>query len=221
MKFKIKGMVVDKVEPVSTVDGRDLHSELLIRKRYSVWIKTQIERLNLVLKEDYVISTPSKVYLEVHPKIEYYFTLNSAKHIAMISLTEKGREVRQYFIDCEEELKRRTFGRLDKANIKLRKENESLKSFKKLHEVHNEDSDGYKLLSIRIKGKSIKVGKFRIKDLDKARDCIKNIRKDLGDDIGLEEKKTIIREEIEKQMGYRNIQRRQTLDQYHEDLKIA
>jgi prophage antirepressor-like protein len=36
------------------------------------------------------------------PRIDYHLTLQGAMHIAMISNTEKGFEVRDYFIECEE-----------------------------------------------------------------------------------------------------------------------
>mgnify|MGYP002859645042 CR=1 FL=1 len=38
-------------------------------------------------------------------KIDYFYTINAAKHIAMMEKTEKGYLVRSYFIKCEEMLK--------------------------------------------------------------------------------------------------------------------
>jgi len=35
--------------------------------------------------------------------IEYILTLDTAKHLAMIQRNQKGKEVRDYFIQCEKE----------------------------------------------------------------------------------------------------------------------
>lgn len=40
------------------------------------------------------------------PRRECYLTLEAAKHIAMLAGTEKGFDVREYFIECERRAKR-------------------------------------------------------------------------------------------------------------------
>jgi phage anti-repressor protein len=62
-----------------------------MRKQYTNWAKHQIESLGLVENQDFV-QLPQKVKVGV--KIDHYFTLNAAKHIAMASRSPK-RDVEQ------------------------------------------------------------------------------------------------------------------------------
>lgn len=89
-------------ETVQTVNARDLHGFLEVGKDFSNWIKAQIERARLVEGRDYltyedVAQLPSGAK---HRK-EYALTLDAGKHVAMMSNTDKGFEVREYFIECE------------------------------------------------------------------------------------------------------------------------
>lgn len=89
-------------QEVNTVNARDLHSFLGIGKDFSSWIKKQIERARLVENRDYLVFTQKGENLEGgRPTTEYHLTLEAGKHIAMLSGTEKGFEVREYFIECE------------------------------------------------------------------------------------------------------------------------
>lgn len=95
-------------EAVQTVNARDLHAFLEVGKDFSTWIKVQIERARLVEGRDFAIET-------THPKggavgnrgltKEYHLTIESGKHVAMMSGTDKGFEVREYFIECERRAK--------------------------------------------------------------------------------------------------------------------
>lgn len=40
-----------------------------------------------------------------HNKVEYYTTLKMAKELSMVERNEKGKQAREYFIECEEQLK--------------------------------------------------------------------------------------------------------------------
>jgi phage anti-repressor protein len=103
-------------EVVQTVKARDLHANLNIRKDFSDWVKAQIKRAGLTENEDYCYVNgseepaangvyPQKVEgatdLGGRPSVEYYFTIDAAKHIALMSNTPRGREVRKYFIAVE------------------------------------------------------------------------------------------------------------------------
>lgn len=81
-----------------SVSARELHEGLCIEKRFSAWFETNSS--GFIENEDY---TP---YLWVHPQnkqefTDYHLTVDMAKHICLMSRTEKGKECRQYLIDLE------------------------------------------------------------------------------------------------------------------------
>lgn len=67
--------------------------------RTSNWIKAQVIRARLVEGRDFA-SSPSRA-TSGQPTIEYHLTLEAGKHVAMLSETDKGFEVREYFIERE------------------------------------------------------------------------------------------------------------------------
>jgi len=87
---------------VNTVNARDLHAFLGVGKDFSNWIKKQIERARLVKNRDYLVFAQKGENIEGgRPTTEYHLTLEAGKHIAMLSGTDKGFEVREYFLECE------------------------------------------------------------------------------------------------------------------------
>ena len=92
-----------------TVSARDLHEFLEIRKHFSDWIKDQIDRADLTEKIDYVVHkkvvVTNQQLTNVGDRIEYHLTLDSAKHIGMLSGTPRGKEIRKYFIEIEKSFK--------------------------------------------------------------------------------------------------------------------
>jgi len=86
----------------NTVNARDLHSFLGVGKDFSNWIKKQVERARLLENRDFVVSAQKGENPEGgRPATDYHLTLEAGKHIAMLSGTEKGFEVREYFLECE------------------------------------------------------------------------------------------------------------------------
>jgi anti-repressor protein len=96
-------------DPVQTINARELHVFLEIGKDFSNWIKAQIERARLVDSRDYCVSEvfPQKGENSKggRPSKEYHLTIEAGKHIAMMSGTDKGFEVREFFIECERRTK--------------------------------------------------------------------------------------------------------------------
>lgn len=85
---------------INAVSARELHELLQVSKKYADWIKYQIESLQLVDNVDY-ISLSQKREGNNATMVTHYVTLEIAKHISMASRCARGREIRDYFIECE------------------------------------------------------------------------------------------------------------------------
>lgn len=84
------------------VDARQLHERLEVGKDFSTWVKDRIDQAGLFENEDYVVFTNSGENPQGgRPSKEYALIVGAAKHIAMMERNEKGKEIRQYFIDYE------------------------------------------------------------------------------------------------------------------------
>lgn len=90
------------------VNARDLHELLESKKDFSEWIKNKVINSSLFVEnEDYCLLPnlgEQKNGRGGHNKIEYALTINVAKQVALMENTQKGKEIRQYFIECEKEL---------------------------------------------------------------------------------------------------------------------
>lgn len=93
------------LEPL--VSARDLYKALDLKRHFTDWIKQNL-LTNFVEGVDYEASLISEPYnLQYPDKVQqlkdYYLTLDTAKNIAMMSKTEKGKQVRAYFIQVEKQ----------------------------------------------------------------------------------------------------------------------
>lgn len=94
-------------EPIPTTNARDLHAFLEVGKDFSTWIKSRIEQYDFEEGRDYVVTAPqnggaSRGGLN---RREYHISLDMAKELSMVERTPKGKEARQYFIECERRVK--------------------------------------------------------------------------------------------------------------------
>lgn len=84
-----------------TVSARELYKALEVSSRFSRWFDTNKEMF--VDGEDYNKCTSSTVVNNgaVRELEDYEITVLMAKHLSMMSRTEKGKEIRNYLIDLE------------------------------------------------------------------------------------------------------------------------
>lgn len=87
---------------VQTVNARDLHEALGIGWKFADWIKEQLQ--DFKENQDYAIfSVKTEKMGKGRPMKDYALTLDTAKHICMLSRCEKGKQLRQYFIEVEKQ----------------------------------------------------------------------------------------------------------------------
>lgn len=96
------------IQPV--VNARELHAFLKVQRDFSTWIKGRIQEYRFVKNVDYIIvqnlTSPKRGTSKSRQRvlIDYYLSLDMAKELGMVEKTDKGREVRRYFIKCEKVL---------------------------------------------------------------------------------------------------------------------
>ena len=89
-------------EPV--VSGRQLHETLGVKTRYNDWFNRMTE-FGFTENEDYLAITQKRVTAQGNAtnQTDHIIKLDMAKEIAMIQRTDKGKEVRTYFIQVEKD----------------------------------------------------------------------------------------------------------------------
>ena len=89
----------DGEEP--SVSARELHKSLRVSKRFSAWFETNSQ--GFIENEDFTsVLSGTVVNNGAHREIQdYSLSVDMAKHICLMSRTEKGKECRQCLIDLE------------------------------------------------------------------------------------------------------------------------
>lgn len=89
-----------------TVSARELHEWLGVATPYTMWFQRRSEEAQLVDGKDFMsLSQTCEKLGEGRPSKDHAVTINAAEHIAMLERTDKGKAVRQYFIDHERQSK--------------------------------------------------------------------------------------------------------------------
>jgi P1-antirepressor homolog len=92
----------DNQEPV--VSGRQLHETLGVKTRYDNWFSRMTE-YGFTENQDYLVTSifGHNSNGGRQNKVDHIIKLDMAKEIAMIQRTERGKQVRQYFIQVEKD----------------------------------------------------------------------------------------------------------------------
>ncbi len=89
-----------------TVSARDLYTALEIKQRFSAWFENNSK--NLIEDMDFTtVLTDTEVKnnggTQLRQLQDYQLTLDASKQIAMMSASEKGKQIRMYFIEVEKQ----------------------------------------------------------------------------------------------------------------------
>lgn len=91
----------DNQEPI--VSGRQLHEALDVKTKYADWFNRMID-YGFVENQDFLLlKNEQQTGRGGHNKVDHIIKLDMAKEIAMIQRTERGKQVRQYFIQVEKD----------------------------------------------------------------------------------------------------------------------
>lgn len=88
-------------EPV--VSGRQLHETLGVKTKYADWFNRMIEYGFTENQDFLLLKNEQQTGRGGHNKVDHVLKLDMAKEIAMIQRTDKGKEVRTYFIQVEKD----------------------------------------------------------------------------------------------------------------------
>ena len=125
-----------KINSNNTVSGRELHKFLEIGTRFDKWFIRMCE-YGFNENDDFIrVAQKCPTLGGTQTIIDYAITLDMAKEISMIQRSEKGKQARQYFINCEKKLKEvvkkplTTLEQLKLHYLALEEQNKELKQVK-------------------------------------------------------------------------------------------
>ncbi len=96
-------VVVQQVDGDLWVDARTLHAKLESKQDFTNWVTKRLSVCGATEGRDFSIVLLRSVNNRATK--DYLISLDLGKHFAMMERTEKGREVREYFIAAEKELR--------------------------------------------------------------------------------------------------------------------
>ena len=107
MNELIKVEINENQEPV--ISGRELHEKLEVKTLYKDWFKRMVE-YGFIENIDFVAIAQKRATAQGNETtyFDHILKLSMAKEIAMLQRNEKGKQIRLYFIKCEEEYKKQS-----------------------------------------------------------------------------------------------------------------
>jgi phage anti-repressor protein len=109
------------------VSARTLYEFLEVKTAFTHWCNRMFE-YGFTEDQDYSVIVSVKNDINPQggrPQTDYALTLDAAKEISMLQRTDKGKQARQYFLECERELKKNSPKTYKEALLELiRKEEE-------------------------------------------------------------------------------------------------
>ncbi|MFR9881658.1 antA/AntB antirepressor family protein [Corynebacterium striatum] len=87
---------------IQAVMGRDLHAFLEVSERYTQWF-SRMEEYGFTAGQDFIRETGKST--GGRPSLNHIISLDMAKEISMIQRSEKGKQARAYFLECERRAK--------------------------------------------------------------------------------------------------------------------
>lgn len=154
------------------VMGRDLHTFLEVKDNYTDWMKRMIA-YGFSAGQDFS-EFSDKPNGAGRPRIDHIISLDMAKEISMIQRTEKGKQARQYFIECEKQTRQAHALPSDYASAlrelaatvevvnQQKAELEQVAPIVDYHETFIEDDD---LLSLRTVARTLEIGEHALREL--------------------------------------------------------
>lgn len=102
---------VISADPQPTVNARDLHAYLGVRRDFTTWMRDRIaeygfrDGVDFTATDGLISPISGSAKARVQRSREWFLSLDMAKELAMVERTQRGREARMYFIACEKALR--------------------------------------------------------------------------------------------------------------------
>lgn len=112
--------ITDRAGIVRAVDARNLYAWLEPGRDFSTWLREITTDDRWIANADFRVfqqSPKSGEKLGHRPRVECALSIRVAKHVAMLSRTDRGFDAREYFLECEERAKPDPIALLGDPNV--------------------------------------------------------------------------------------------------------
>jgi len=152
---------IEQKNGIETVNAYDLYEFLEVKSKYADWIKNKISQYDFKENTDF-ITISKKLENGGGRKIEYHISIGMAKDLSMLENNEKGKQARDYFKACEEQLKtvKENLPEIIAAEIKRQLKN--VKPVKQIEAPKIKIVKEYKIGSAWVKLIEFKGNKFQV-----------------------------------------------------------